>query len=416
MSTLKSSAEDLTLNADGSGNDVIIQSDGSTKAIITAEGKVGIGTSSPSAVLETKNTTDGTTLAFQATNDNDHEIVQIGAQGDGDGYLTVHGQGASTNIKALIHSDDDSYFNGGNVGIGTSSPALYTGAGVTIGSPLLTVLNSGNAVGGELILGRQTSAQTANLSWGSIAFVFGGHGTSARRVMSRISSVADYGAYGGDSGELRFYTNPSNDTEQERLRITADGIVTVNPSQAAIGTTPFVVKGAVNNTVGKFYHDNTSGNETMFTFYDGDNTACGSITIHTTNNTVAFNTSSDYRLKENVVPMSGSIDRLKELKPSRFNFITNPGNTMDGFLAHEVSDYVPEAIFGEKDAMTTEVLYTEDDELPEGKSVGDVKEPSVIDGQGIDQSKLVPLLTGALQEAVAKIEELTTRIETLENA
>ena len=91
--------------------------------IDTSTGNVGIGTSSPSARLETKNATDGSTFAFQATNDNDHEIVQIGAQSDGDGYLTVHGQGASTNIKVQLHSDGDSYFTGGNVGIGTTSPS-----------------------------------------------------------------------------------------------------------------------------------------------------------------------------------------------------------------------------------------------------------------------------------------------------
>lgn len=122
MSTIKSSDEHLTLNADGTSKDIKLQSNASEKVIIKSDGKVGIGTSSPSAVLETKNTTDGSTFAFQATNDNDHEIVQIGAQSDGDGYLTVHGQGATTNIKALIHSDGNSYFNGGNLGIGTGSP------------------------------------------------------------------------------------------------------------------------------------------------------------------------------------------------------------------------------------------------------------------------------------------------------
>ena len=91
---------------------------------IASNGNVGIGTTSPGARLETKNATDGSTFAFQATNDNDHEIVQIGAQSDGDGYLTVHGQGASTNIKVRLDSDGDSYFTGGKVGIGTNSPGF----------------------------------------------------------------------------------------------------------------------------------------------------------------------------------------------------------------------------------------------------------------------------------------------------
>ena len=127
MSTIKSSAENLTLNADGSNNDVIIQSDGST--LVTVDGSasgVGIGTTTPSAALEVKNTTDGSTFAFQATNDNDHEIVQIGAQADGDGYLTVHGQGASTNIKVKLDSDGTSSIDGGDLSIGNGNLVIGT--------------------------------------------------------------------------------------------------------------------------------------------------------------------------------------------------------------------------------------------------------------------------------------------------
>lgn len=116
----------------------------------------------------------------------------------------------------------------------------------------------------------------------------------------------------------------------------------------------------------------------------------GSIT--TTLSSTAFNTTSDYRLKENVTALTGAIDRVKTLSPKRFNFIAEPDRTVDGFLAHEVTA-VPEAIVGTKDQV--------DDD---GKPVY----------QGIDQSKLVPLLTAALQEAVAKIELLETRISGLE--
>ena len=97
---------------------------------------------------------------------------------------------------------------------------------------------------------------------------------------------------------------------------------------------------------------------------------------------------------------------LKQLKPARFNFIADADRTVDGFLAHEVSSIVPEAITGTKDAMTTEILYVEGDELPEGVSIGDVKEASVPDYQGIDQSKLVPLLVKTIQELEARITAL----------
>ena len=84
--------------------------------------------------------------------------------------------------------------------------------------------------------------------------------------------------------------------------------------------------------------------------------------------------------------MTGSVDRVKQLKPSRFNFISETdSDVVDGFLAHEVSSIIPEAIHGEKDA------------------VDDQGNPIY---QGIDQSKLVPLLVGAIKELTARIEAL----------
>ena len=138
--------------------------------------------------------------------------------------------------------------------------------------------------------------------------------------------------------------------------------------------------------------------------------------IMTNLSSTAYNTSSDYRLKENVVPMTGSIDRLKALKPSKFNFIADADTTVDGFLAHEAQEVVPEAITGTKDAMKTEE-YEVTPAVMDGEDVvteAVMGEREVEDYQGIDQSKLVPLLVASLQEAIAKIEELTTRIEKLE--
>ena len=139
-------------------------------------------------------------------------------------------------------------------------------------------------------------------------------------------------------------------------------------------------------------------------------------TINTNGTATAYNTSSDYRLKENETSITDGIDRIKQLKPYRFNFKADADKTVDGFFAHEVSNIVPEAITGEKDAMHPEVLYVEGDELPEGKEIGDVKEETKINPQGIDQAKLVPLLTSALQEAITKIETLEAKVTALENA
>jgi hypothetical protein len=196
----------------------------------------------------------------------------------------------------------------------------------------------------------------------------------------------------------------------------------------------------------------------------------GSISTDGTN--TAFNTSSDYRLKENIISLTGALTRVAQLQPRRFNFKETPDVIKDGFIAHEASTVVPEAVTGTKDAIknlsnvvadangvviaedTTEaqwtsgkeptlvseateavdaVLYVDGDEIPDGKSVGDVKTPAVDAAdavyadpayaadtawhetltvpvyQGIDQAKLVPLLTAAIQE-------LTARVATLESA
>ena len=126
----------------------------------------------------------------------------------------------------------------------------------------------------------------------------------------------------------------------------------------------------------------------------------GNQTAFATFRASAFNVSSDYRLKENITPITDALDRLMLLKPCRFNFIEGSmlyrnGATVDGFIAHEVTPVVPEAVTGEKDAV-----------MPDGKILP----------QSLDQAKIVPLLTAAIQEQQAIIEQLKSRIEALEQA
>ena len=100
---------------------------------------------------------------------------------------------------------------------------------------------------------------------------------------------------------------------------------------------------------------------------------------------VTYNTSSDYRLKENQVSISDAISKVKQLKPYTFNFKADSSTTFDGFFAHEVSSAVPEAINGTKDEVDKDnnPVY-----------------------QSIDQSRLVPLLVAAVQELITKVETL----------
>ena len=144
-------------------------------------------------------------------------------------------------------------------------------------------------------------------------------------------------------------------------------------------------------------------------FHRSSTTGIGSISRNGTADGVNYNTSSDYRLKENVGDMTDATTRLKQLQPKRFSWISQNSDTatQDGFLAHEVSSVVPEAITGTKDAVQ---VWEEGDELPEGVSVGDNKLDengnTIPKYQGIDQSKLVPLLVKTIQELEARITQL----------
>ena len=140
-----------------------------------------------------------------------------------------------------------------------------------------------------------------------------------------------------------------------------------------------------------------STNAQLAVFQYGTSTSSSEVgSISTDGSATAYNQSSDYRLKENVANLTGAISRVKQLNPVRFTWISNPSRgTVDGFLAHEVQAVIPEAVTGEKDAVNAD---------------GSIK------AQGIDQSKLVPLLTAALQEAITRIETLEAKVAALEAA
>jgi len=218
---------------------------------------------------------------------------------------------------------------------------------------------------------------------------------------------ADAGSGGGSGADIRFQVKGS-----EKARIDSNGVAIFGlTAQISNGDQGCVVDGAT----GSIATGKASTNARTHISFINPNGTVGSIT--TTNSATAFNTSSDYRLKENVTDVTDGITRVKQLAPKRFNFIANADTTVDGFIAHEAATVVPEAIYGTKDEVE---VWKDGDELPDGVSVGDNKLDD--DGktipvmQAIDQSKLVPLLTAALQEAIAKIEQLEARITALENA
>ena len=318
---------------------------------------------------------------------NDQVVVATGSTAfkapDGGSRYALNGMGNSDSAElSLYDSSDaqkvrigagaDTFFNGGNVGIGTTSPAT-----------LLHVENSGGN--------------------GSMQLISSTSGTSFINMGDTSDADAGQLSYINNDNAMAFKVNAS-----ERMRVHSGGVVSV-------GTTSTGGNSILTLSTGNFTHgikQFCNNGQTSYHVEVGGSTV-GSIS-HTTSST-SYNTSSDYRLKENVVTDWDATTRLKQLKPSRFNFKVDADTTVDGFLAHEVSSIVPEAISGEKDAMTKEVLYVEGDKIPEGKKVGDVKKPSQIDPQGIDQSKLVPLLTKALQEAISEIDTLKEKVTALES-
>ena len=204
------------------------------------------------------------------------------------------------------------------------------------------------------------------------------------KFASWLNSDEDFIHYGTSNVSQKFYTNGS-----ESMHIRSDGNIDIG-SFSTTGASPGV---QINPTgSGARSSSSATGFSYHYRFYN-PNGQCGY--IMTNGSATSFVTSSDYRLKENVVDLTSASARINQLNPSRFNFIADGTDTVvDGFIAHEVATVVPEAVSGTKDA------------------VDDDGDPIY---QGIDQSKLVPLLTAALQEALAEITSLKTRVQALED-
>jgi hypothetical protein len=316
----------------------------------------------------------------------------------------------------------------GNVGIGTSSPATR----LSIGG---STVNSENV----MTFGKRVTSAQSNLP-------VIGH-------TSHDGSASDLGICATSSGgNVIFYTG--NDaagfgtgSNTERMRIDSSGNVLVGTMSAiASGLYSSSFNGATQN--GIVLKTTLASNGTDFIrFINSSGSVIGEIEQNGAS-TVAYLTSSDYRLKENVTEDWDATTRLKQLNPVRFNFIADADTTVDGFLAHEVQDIVPEAISGTKDGIrdeeyqvsaatgdiytpAVEATYDEDgveltaaidqvihstdverpEELAEGQQWRETTAAvmgtrSVPDYQGIDQSKLVPLLVKTIQELEARITAL----------
>ena len=370
------------------------------------------------------------------------------------GGISVTGEVAATSLDISGDIDVDGTTNldavdiDGNVDIATTA-TLTCGAITSSISDhtnlTLTSTNADGTAGPKIVLNRDSGSPAIGDSLGQILYKFDNESAESTEAI-RINAILADSTDGSEDARLQI-EQMFGGSMFSFLEMSKDGIVFNENSQnidlrvESDGNTKMFIVDAGNNSVmvgddtGASYSDGglfvrhaggannsplcvvngtTSGTRRMVDFFVGTGTSrVGS--IQSNDSATAFNTSSDYRLKENVADMTGAIDRVKALAPKRFNFIISPDTIVDGFLAHEVSSIVPEAISGEKDEVAT---WGKEEKLPDGVKVGDNKLDNNGDTipimQGIDHSKLVPLLTAALKEAVAKIESLEARVTTLE--
>ena len=277
----------------------------------------------------------------------------------------------------------------GNVAVGHQSLILTTTASsnTAVGQETGYVLTTG--VRNTLI--GQTAGYALATSNSDNTFL----GQGAGNTITSGDANTIIGRFNGNQDGLDIRTSSNNIVLSDgdgnvQLAIHGDGNVSMGDQKTRFTSSATLNVDQLGSGFPLLCHRDGTGDGVQISFRN-DNGQVGR--INTSGSATSYVTSSDYRLKENVVDMTGAIDRVKQLLPKRFNFIADADTTVDGFIAHEAQAIIPEAITGEKDAVDAD---------------------GNIEAQGIDQSKLVPLLTGALKEAIAKIETLETKVKALE--
>jgi hypothetical protein len=314
----------------------------------------------------------------------------------GGSVSTVFARGATTNLQ--IHSTDGGGAMYGGLTGGGAIFYTYTGAvGSETYSERARIDSSGN-----LGVGTITPQAKLDVSGSGAQYVRASSSTNAslRGFEFGVSGVGtSYGslAMNADSGEVRstagfsgwggfqtFYTNGS-----ERARIDSSGNLLVGTTDPGTDLIRFACAGTTRNQLGLVSTDNVSGNN-FVVFRRADGVAIGNVSRNGITNAVLYNTTSDYRLKENVTDLVGGLSRVMALRPVSWVWKDCDGQTGEGFIAHEVQAIVPSAVNGEKDAV-------EDN--------GDIKP------QGMDASYLVATLVKAVQELKAEVDSLKAQLE-----
>ncbi len=286
-----------------------------------------------------------------------------------------------------------------NAGLGTQALALNTtgGSNTAIGVDALlsnTTANMNTAVGyqagashttgsSNTFIGKDCGRDSTTGSGNTFIGVDSGYNVTTG------SKNTILGRYNANQGGLDIRTSSNNIVLSDgdgnpRVVVNSSGKVLCGLTGVIAGSRVETLQtsGASGSHAAFATFMNSTGGETQVTFHN-PNGKVGQ--IDTNGSSTSYITSSDYRLKENVDYTWDATTRLKQLKPARFNFIADADTTVDGFLAHEAQAVVPEAVSGTHNA---------------------VDDDGVAVMQGIDQSKLVPLLVKTIQELEARITAL----------
>ena len=388
------------------GNEFVLDDDGDTTLTADTDDQIDIKIAGADDFKFTANT-------FHAL---DGSTVLIGGQSsDSVG-------GATCNLQLEGTSTADSSISLKCNTNGTTAPTIRFGKsrGTSVGSD--TVVQDGDELG---------------------VIVFAGADGTDTETQGAVIIAAVNGTPGGNDMPTRLVFQTTADgasSTTERMRIGSTGEIlfgkttnnfgtaggTFNDTGAKNGALELICDGNPQLAVNRLSNDGTA------IVFHKDSSSGGNISV--TASTTAYNTTSDYRLKENIDYSWTATTRLKNLKPCRFNFTAEADNKIvDGFLAHEVSDIVPEAVQGDKDATRTAnnvvkkadgTLLEEgitEEEWTQGKTDGIYENNTSWASsmttpvyQAIDQSKLVPLLVKTIQEQQTIIEDLQSRVTTLE--
>ena len=381
QTTINNNADNRVITGSGTANTLNGES-----ALIFDGSNLGIGTNNPSG---------------ESINGSQNLVIMDTTS---DGGINIK---TGTSGNAQIHFSDTSGNGQGRLIYAHANDSMQI---YTAGSERMRIDSSG-----KVGIGTTTIGEKLTIGDGDLKFYNSDEGNNHRTTFiefqnssNRITSESNFGSDGSSAYAAGYKFSTKNYTGSAFETVTSF-VIQAN-GNVGIGTTSpdrllDVIKGGTN--VARFQQttNNQGSDHACITlrhaaatssaqgvgmvFQNTGGSDVGSIRF---GSSTSYNTSSDYRLKENVTAISDGITRLKTLKPKRFNFIADAKTTVDGFLAHEVTA-VPEAITGTKDEVDSDnnPIY-----------------------QGIDQSKLVPLLTAALQEAVAKIEVLETKVAALE--